>query len=386
MKRKLFTLTMLAFAASIFAQQDVYALTGKNTQAIQFSDFRAIDVNHGISGQIIFSSESAPNVFSQVQNRNVTEIQNTFNNSQAVSMASLAYDQLNGKLIYIPMFSGNIYVLDQKSKNITLVESQVIKTTACDLASHITRMTTGADGNIYAMSNSGSQLIQISKKDGKYISVDLGLVEDDSGNGENSLKVVTKGFGGDMVADQANNLYVFSASGNVFKLSLRSMTAKFIGKISGLPENYSVNGAAVNASGNVVVASAKGEPMYEVGITDLQAKPIAGNLKLPVYDLASPYLIGERLTLVSATGSAIYPTKVTEDYFNVRIDDMKMNGNISVEVYDFSGVQILQKTLSNIQKNNPQRVDLNNLKSGIYVVSVLAQNGKVILSQKISVE
>lgn len=386
MKRKLFTLAMLAFAASIFAQQDVYALTGKNTQAIQFSDFRAIDVNHGISGQIIFSSESAPNVFSQVQNRNVTEIQNTFNNSQAVSMASLAYDQLNGKLIYIPMFSGNIYVLDQKSKNITLVESQVIKTTACDLASHITRMTTGADGNIYAMSNSGSQLIQISKKDGKYISVDLGLVKDDSGNGENSLKVVTKGFGGDMVADQANNLYVFSASGNVFKLSLRSMTAKFIGKISGLPENYSVNGAAVNASGNVVVASAKGEPIYEVGITDLQAKPIAGNLKLPVYDLASPYLIGERLTLVSATGSAIYPTKVTEDYFNVRIDDKKMNGNISVEVYDFSGVQILQKTLSNIQKNNPQRIDLNNLKSGIYVVSVLAQNGKVILSQKISVE
>ncbi|WP_304344350.1 T9SS type A sorting domain-containing protein [Chryseobacterium koreense] len=386
MKRKLFTLAMLAFAASIFAQQDVYALTGKSTQAIQFSDFRAIDVNHGISGQIIFSSESAPNVFSQVQNRNVTEIQNTFNNSQAVSMASLAYDQLNGKLIYIPMFSGNIYVLDQKSKNITLVESQVIKTTACDLASHITRMTAGADGNIYAMSNSGSQLIQISKKDGKYISVDLGLVKDDSGNGENSLKVVTKGFGGDMVADQANNLYVFSASGNVFKLSLKSMTAKFIGKISGLPENYSVNGAAVNANGNVVVASAKGEPMYEVGVTDLQAKPIAGNLKLPVYDLASPYLIGERLTLVSATGSAIYPTKVTEDYFNVRIDDKKMNGNISVEVYDFSGVQILQKTLSNIQKNNPQRIGLNNLKSGIYVVSVLAQNGKVILSQKISVE
>ena len=164
------------------------------------------------------------------------------------------------------------------------------------------------------------------------------------------------------------------------------MTAKFIGKISGLPENYSVNGAAVNANGNVVVASAKGEPMYEVGVTDLQAKPIAGNLKLPVYDLASPYLIGERLTLVSATGSAIYPTKVTEDYFNVRIDDKKMNGNISVEVYDFSGVQILQKTLSNIQKNNPQRIGLNNLKSGIYVVSVLAQNGKVILSQKISVE
>ncbi|WP_447951413.1 T9SS type A sorting domain-containing protein [Chryseobacterium koreense] len=386
MKRKLFTLAMLAFAAGIFAQQDVYALTGKSSQAIQFSDFRAIDVNHGISGQIIFSSESAPQVFSQVQNRNVTETQNTFNNSQAVSMASLAYDQANGKLIYIPMFSGNIYVLDQKSKNITLVESQAIKTTSCDLASHITRMATGADGNIYAMSNSGSQLIQISRKDGKYISVDLGMVKDDSANGENSLKVVTKGFGGDIVADLANNLYVFSASGNVFKVSLKSMTAQFIGKTSGLPENYSVNGAAVNSQGNVVVASAKGEQMYEVAITDLQAKPIAGNLKLPIYDLASPFLIGEKLNLVSATGSDIYPTKVTEDQINVRIDGKKLHGNISVEVYDFSGVRILQKTLSNIQKINPQSVDLNNLKSGIYVVSVLDQNGQVLMSKKIYVE
>lgn len=164
------------------------------------------------------------------------------------------------------------------------------------------------------------------------------------------------------------------------------MTAQFIGKTSGLPENYSVNGAAVNSQGNVVVASAKGEQMYEVAIKDLQAKPIAGNLKLPIYDLASPFLIGEKLNLVSATGSDIYPTKVTEDQINVRIDGKKLHGNISVEVYDFSGVRILQKTLSNIQKINPQSVDLNNLKSGIYVVSVLDQNGQVLLSKKIYVE
>ena len=151
------------------------------------------------------------------------EDKNTVNHSQALSMAALAYDELNGKLVYIPMFTSNIYVLDQKSKDITLLESQAIKTSQCEIGSHITRMTTGYDGNIYAMSNSGSQLIKISKKDGKYISTDLGAVKDDFSNGENSLKVMTKGFGGDMVAAADHNFYVFSASGNVFKVSPKYM-------------------------------------------------------------------------------------------------------------------------------------------------------------------
>jgi hypothetical protein len=35
---------------------------------------------------------------------------------------------------------------------------------------------------------------------------------------------------------------MFFASGNVFKVSPKEMKAKFVGKIAGIPENYSVNG------------------------------------------------------------------------------------------------------------------------------------------------
>lgn len=51
----------------------------------------------------------------------------------------------------------------------------------------------------------------------------------------------------DMVADSDNNFYIFAASGNVFKVSAKELKAKFIGKIAGIPDNYSVNGSAVNA-------------------------------------------------------------------------------------------------------------------------------------------
>ncbi len=384
MKRKLLSLATLCIAICASAQQDIYALTGKNSQNIVFSDFRTLDVHHGVSGNIIFGAESTPKVFSQVFNKNVTEDKNTVNHSQAVSMAALAYDELNGKLVYIPMFTSNIYVLDQKSKDITLLESQAIKTSQCDIGSHITRMTAGYDGNIYAMSNSGSQLIKISKKDGKYISTDLGAVKDDFSNGENSLKVMTKGFGGDMVAAADHNFYVFSASGNVFKVSPKYMNAKFLGKILGLPQNYSLNGAAVNSAGNVVIASGRSENLYEVTLNDLQAKPIAGELKIPIYDLASPYVVGEKLSSLANSGVDVYPTKVDENYINIKLEDAKITGNISVEIYDFAGVKVMQKNLTSIENNKTQKIDLNNLNSGVYVVSVLNGANKVILNKKIS--
>jgi hypothetical protein len=81
-------------------------------------------------------------------------------------------------------------------------------------------MSTGNDGNIYALSNSGSQLLKIFYKDGKYAVTDLGIVKDDSGNGENQLSKMQTGFGGDMISDDNNNIYVFSAFGSVFKVSL----------------------------------------------------------------------------------------------------------------------------------------------------------------------
>jgi hypothetical protein len=73
------------------------------------------------------------------------------------------------------------------------VENNVARVTSCDINSHITRMTTGYDGNIYAINNSGTQFLQISRKGNQYVVNDLGIIKDDASNGKNSFTTIETG-------------------------------------------------------------------------------------------------------------------------------------------------------------------------------------------------
>lgn len=386
MKRHLFPLFLLLLGANVSAQQDFFALVGKDTPNIVFNDFRAIDVTNGTSGEKIFTSDSPAKVFSQARNGTVTEDKNTYNNAQAMNMATLAYDPFNNNLVYMPMFSSNIYVLNAKTKEITLVDNTVARVTSCDINSHMVRMATGYDGNIYAINNAGTQFLQISRKGNQYVVNDLGIIKDDASNGKNSFTIIETGFGGDMIADADNNFYVFSAAGNVFKVSTKELKAKFIGKITGIPENYSVNGSAVNAKGNVVIASAKGLPLYEVNLETLQAKQMAGEQNLHIYDLASKYFANDKAVSNTAFANLdIYPTRVDEHFINVNVNDKNVKGNIKMNVFDLSGKNVMKQNLSVKEGSLNQQVYLKNLVSGAYLVSITDESGKILLNKKILV-
>ncbi|UOE38647.1 T9SS type A sorting domain-containing protein [Chryseobacterium oryzae] len=298
----------------------------------------------------------------------------------------MAYDLSGNNLVYMPMFSSNVYILNQNTKEITLIENSVAKVTPCDINSHITRMATGYDGNIYAINNAGTQFIQISKKNGEYSVKDLGIIKDDVSNGKNSFTAIESGFGGDMIADADNNFYVFSVSGNIFKISPKELTAKFIGKISGLPENYSVNGAAVNAKGNIVIASAKGAPLYELSLKNLEAKQLPGEQNLHIYDLASKYFVNDRVTATPAMANIdVFPTKIEDQSFTVNVNDKNIQGNIKLAVLDASGKVIFNTNLFVKGGNLSQQINLRNVPTGAYLVNIKNDKGKVLLSKKILV-
>lgn len=386
MKKHLFPLFLLFLGANVNAQQDFFALVGKDTPNIVFNDFRALDVTNGTSGEKIFTSDSSAKVFSQTRNGSVTEDKNAYNNSQAMSMATLAYDSYNNNLVYMPMFSSNIYVLNAKTKEITLVENNVARVTSCDINSHLTRMATGYDGSIYAINNAGTQFLQISRKGNQYVVNDLGIIKDDASNGKNSFTTIETGFGGDMIADADNNFYVFSASGNVFKVSVKELKAKFVGKISGIPENYSVNGSAVNSKGKVVIASAKGAPLYEVDLNTLQAKQLAGEQNLHIYDLASKYFANDKALSTNVFANLdIYPTRVDDKYINVNVNDKTVKGNLTMTVFDLSGKNVMKQNLSVKDGSLNQQVYLKNLVTGAYLVSITNESGKILLNKKILV-
>jgi len=386
MKKHLFPLFLLLVGANASAQQDFFALVGKDTPNIVFNDFRAIDATNGISGEKVFTETSSAKVFSQARNGVVAEDKSTYNSSQTASIATLAYDAFNNNLVYMPMFSSNIYVLNAKTKEITLVENNVARVTSCDINSHITRMAMGYDGNIYAINNSGTQFLQIARKGNQYSVDDLGIIKDDASNGKNSFTAIETGFGGDMVADAENNFYVFSASGNVFKVSVKELKAKFVGKISGIPENYSVNGAAVNSQGKVVVASAKGAALYEVDLKSLQAKQIAGEQNLHVYDLASKYFANDRIAANNTLANLdIYPTRVDDHYITVNVNDKSVKGTITMTVFDLSGKSVMKQNLPVKEGSLNQQVYLKNLVSGAYLVNITSESGKILLNKKILV-
>jgi hypothetical protein len=208
MKNSIFFIIVVNRNFDVWTTGFVPALTGKDASNIVFQDFRALDSRKGMTQNVILSASEQPTVFSTKQNREITEDQKSNANAVANQMAALAVDG-RGNLVYMPMFSSNIYILDSKTKNVTLLENNLSNPTSCDTGSQFSRMSTGNDGNIYALSNSGSQLLKIFYKDGKYAVTDLGIVKDDSGNGENQLSKMQTGFGGDMISDDNNNIYVF---------------------------------------------------------------------------------------------------------------------------------------------------------------------------------
>jgi len=385
MRKHLFPLLFLALGTYAHAQQDFFALVGKDTPNIIFNDFRAINGSTGMSGDKIFTADAAANVLSQATGRLITEDKNAYNNAQATNIAAVSCDQ-DGNLIYMPMFSSNIYVLNRKTKEITLIENVVARVTACDINSHITRMVTGYDGNVYAMNNAGTQFLQISKKNGQYQVRDLGMVKDNASNGKNSFTLMETGFGGDMIADAENNFYVFSASGNVFKVVPEKHEAKFLGKISGIPDNYSVNGSAVNAVGNIVIASAKGGSMYEVDLKTLRATQMSGRENLHIYDLASKYFVDDKAAAVTAfAGIDVYPTLVNENFIHIKADNKAIRGNISVSVFDLSGKSVMKNSLPVKDGKVQKQIYLENLISGAYLINITDDSGKILLNKKIMI-
>lgn len=378
MKKHLLLLSMLAFGLQAQAQQEMYALTGMQSPNIVFKDFRALDMKNGQTSSVLFSSDSTPNVISDTRKNPVTEDKNSYNNSQAQAIATLALDAKGNNLVYMPMYSTNIYALDLRTKNITLIENAVAKNIPCDINSHFSRMVTGTDGNIYALNNVGSQLLKISNENGKWSVSDLGEVTNDKSNGENKLQIMTIGFGGDMVADANNNFYIFSASGNVFKFNLQDKNAKFIGKVTGLPENYSLNGAAVNEQGNIVVGSAKGGEMYALGMDNLVAKPIFTGVQHQIYDLASKYFIGEGKTDIAIVKNDILPTKVTESFINIQLESSLTRASLTAEVFDAFGTKVLDKKL-----NLDRKLNLPSMMQGTYLVIIKDEKGEILISKRI---
>jgi hypothetical protein len=219
-----------------------------------------------------------------------------FSKPFATSSAALAYDKKHERLYYTPMGINELRYIDLKSGKIYFFEDEpfgVLKSRH-DVKNQITRMVIASDGNGYALTNDANHLIQFTT--GKKPTItDLGPVTDDAANGVFSVHK-SDGFGGDIIADAQKNLYLITANRNVFKISLESKTATFVGAIQGLPRGFTTNGAVVEADSKVIVTSSQSTLGYfRFDMNTLQAEKVSSSSSVyNASDLANANLLFDK--------------------------------------------------------------------------------------------
>jgi hypothetical protein len=319
-------------------------------------------------------------------------------------VAALALDSKHGRVYYTPMFIDQLRYYDIKSQQVYYVTvpftNQPQKSS--DQGNIITRMVIAGDGNGYAMTNDGTQLLQFTTGKKPQI-VDLGTLVDDPSNKGLSIHNSCSSFGGDMIADDDGNLYVFSARNHVFKVNIESRVATHLGAISGLPNGFTVNGAVVNSNNEIIVGSAiESTSLFVVNTKTWAASPLKTDG--PVYhtsDLANSNLFvsgnqskATTIDLISKNIPApvgdnninIFPNPVTNNQFTIQFNDLAA-GSYTVHVTDVMGKQVTQQVVNVGGDNQSQIIRLSASSArGVYLVKVTDPNSKSVFSAKIVVQ
>lgn len=396
-----------AFSLSLSAQKagHTYAITGKSNNNFFWADIKQVDINTGKVLKTLFES-------------NVTKYQTTYldmpetANAQEKSptvfgVAACALDTRHNRLYFAPMHVSDIRYMDLDKGNaeFTIIKKNVIPVKGPVIyqseENQLSRMVIGADGYGYALTNDANHLIRFST--GKKIVVeDLGNVIDAESNKTVSVHNKCTSWGGDMVADAYGNLVMISANHHVFTIDTKTRIANYKGSITGLPVNYSTNGAVVNDEGHLVVSSANVfDALYAVNMADLKATRINSNEKpFNASDLANGNLLlqkeadaaknlGVAVTpalLPANTDAHIFPNPVTTGEFKVFFDNQPA-GRYNITITDLSGKAIINRVVNIAAKGQIETVRMNNkITKGMYMVKVTNDANQFIFTEKIVIQ
>ena len=418
-----FLLSSALIAASLGASaQDAnktFAITGDGHGDFMWMNIRQVDISTGKILKDVYTRDQTA-VFLDADTK--MPVDNTvlvsyskglsnvsFGNSPTASMvAAAAYDKNHDKLFFTPMRIGELRWLDLSAKGegpkfyslrSTMLNNGDLMT---DESNHITRMVINADGDGYAITNDANHLIRFTT--GKKVTItDLGNLIDAESNKGISIHNKCTSWGGDMIADAYNKLYVITGNHNVFIVDVDTRVATYLGAITGLPAAYSTNGAAVDKDGNVIVSSANMfDGYYKMSIKDLAATRIEGSDKTyNASDLANGNLLYQKeadaaqkfgaaefkeVTPTLNSDAHVYPNPVTNNEFKVLFDGQKP-GQYNIAITDLSGKFIMAKTVTLAVKSQTETVKINGLLGkGMYMVKVTDAAGQFIFTERIVVQ
>jgi hypothetical protein len=379
-----------------------YAITGKSNNNFLWADIKQIDMATGKVVKTLFESDKTPFKIKSLDNT-ADRVQVT--NPTAFGVAACAIDERHGRLYFAPMHFSDIryFDLNKEEASFTVVKKNIIPVATGQPyqseENHITRMVIAADGYGYALTNDANHLIRFTTGK-KPVVEDLGALIDAEENKGISIHNKCTSWGGDMLADAFGKLVIISASHNVYSVDVKTKVATHTGTISGLPGNYTTNGAVVDNEGNIIVSSANVfEGLYRVNFKDLKAVKVASTEKaFNASDLANSNMLLQAekdatskfnipttvIPDLAADGdAAVFPNPATGNQFNVRFNGQKA-GRYTIMFTDLAGRTLLTKTVAVISPVQIENIRLTNKTArGTYLVKVVDENKQLAFSERV---
>jgi hypothetical protein len=399
-----FLLTASLVSLSLYSAAQnarTYAITGKSNNNFLWADIKQIDMATGKVVKTLFESDKTPFKVKSLDN-STDRVQ--VPNPTAYGVAACAIDERHGRLYFAPMHFSEIRYLDlgKDEANFTVVKKNIIPLAAGNVyqqeENHITRMVIAADGYGYALTNDANHLIRFTTGK-KPVVEDLGALIDAEENKGFSVHNKCTSWGGDMLADAFGKLVVISANHNIYSIDVKTKVATHTGVITGLPGNYTTNGAVVDTDGNIIVSSANVfDGLYRVNYKDLKAEKVAGtektfnasdlansNMLLQAEkDAASKFNIPNTVVPVIAEGDAmVFPNPASGNQFNVRFNGQKA-GKYTIIFTDVAGRPLLTKAVTITSGTQVENVRLvNKTAKGTYIVKVVDENKQLAFSERV---
>jgi hypothetical protein len=408
---KRISLLSLAFLATgaVFAQNaKTYAITSVTGNDYYWGNIREIDLATGKVVKTLFESdktqyESVDAVSKASINSSKALPANGVDKPFGFGVAASAFDRKHNRLYFSPMHKAEIRYIDLDDAaakfhyNTTSLISPASPNGFLTEENHLTRMVLiGKVG--YAITNDGNHIFQFTTGK-KPVITDLGALIDDASNGSISVKNKCTSWGGDIVANEDGLIYLISANKHVFTIDVASKVAKYKGQITGIPAQFTTNGAVVSDAKSATVTSANPQSgFYNVNMETLVATLVPNSVtNYSISDLANELLLegAKKNTPVETTISKelvandnvnVFPNPITSNTFKISLDDLT-TGNYTLTVTDLIGRQVYNKRIVVNSDNQVENVDLGKKPSnGLYLLKLVDATNKNVFVGKLIVE
>lgn len=413
MSKMLRYMLMLAlFPVSVIGQSDqaTYAITSANKGSNDWVALRSLNTKAGkFSPMLLNMNDKGLLQFDKVTHKLKDNIAGpvlafpVVANNPAVpkvntGVAAIAFDRRTNRLFYVSMSDDILRYIDLSTMNVYAdPELSFSKAGNYTFKSNdpVNRLVITPDGYGYTITTH-NRLIRFTTTNNPSFT-DMGELKDDLHNKEMSILNTCGNLGGDMVADDAGNLYLITASNRVYKIEIKTRLATYLATIAKLPATFTTNGAAINENGNLLVSSSVyTEASFIVNHKSWQASPSPAIQHLyGIADLASSNVLRIKKSnpsvilgkpLLKTGNIKVYPNPVLFDEVNIQFNDLPI-GTYIIELRDPLGRKVIQQKVKVAKQSQTALLQIPTITAqAFYSIRILNEKNALVSTHKLAVE